>query len=152
MRMAVKSPDRYVGIGLLVVCAILFSDTFTFRKTQWELLSMAFWPRLLLLLLAGFAVYLTIKGNLEPKKQVEPLAGKAFLTAAGGFVYVMLLEPIGFLILTPIFIFTFSIIISRRHLLWRTVESLTTACLGTLAVYAMFELGLNLVLPAGLLE
>ena len=147
-----KFPDRYVGIGLLVVCAVLFANTFTFRTTQWELLSMAFWPRLLLLLLAGFAVYLTVKGNLEPGRKSEPLAGRAFLAALGGFAYVMLLEWVGFLILTPIFIFVFSVIISRRRPLWRVVESTATACLGTMAVYAMFELGLNLVLPAGFLE
>ncbi len=147
-----KSPDRAVGIGILVACTVLFVDTYTFRKTKWEALGMAFWPRLLILLLICFAVYLVIKGNLEPNKPGEQITHKAFITAVGGFAYVLLLEWIGFLILTPIFIFVFSIMISKRRSPWRIVESLSTAVLGTIIIYAMFELGLQLLLPAGILE
>jgi len=148
----VKAQDRYVGIGLLIFCAILYANTFTFRTTHWEPLGMAFWPRLLIMLLAAVAVHLIIKGNLDHGGRTEPLARGAFVTAAAGFAYIILLEPIGFLIMTPIFIFIFSVVISRRKGLWRMVESAATACLGTIAIYAVFELGLKLVLPSGLLE
>lgn len=147
-----KAQDRYVGIGLLTICVILFVNTFSFRTTHWEALGMAFWPRLLLGLLAILAVHLIIKGNLDPAKSQEPLARGAFLTAAAGFVYVLLLEPLGFLIVTPIFIFLFSVVISRRRIMWRLLESAATACVGTVVIYAVFELGLKLVLPSGLLE
>ena len=147
-----KAQDRYVGIGLLTICVILFANTFSFRTTHWEALGMAFWPRLLLLLLAVLAVHLIIKGNLDHARRAEPLARGAFVTAAAGFVYVLLLEPLGFLIVTPIFIFLFSIIISRRRTIWRLIESAATAGLGTAVIYIVFELGLKLILPSGLLE
>lgn len=146
-----RNTDRYMGIAVLVLCGVLFADTFTFRKTEWELLSMAFWPRLLLLILAGLAIYLIAKGNLEPGKQAESLAKKAFLAAAGGFAYVLLLKPVGFLILTPIFIWVFSYWISRRDWPWRLLESGITAMVGTFAIYGLFVLGLKLILPSGLL-
>lgn len=146
-----RNTDRIMGIGVLVLCGIMLADTFTFRKTDWELLSMAFWPRLLLLILAGLAIFLIVKGNLEPEKQAEPLAGKAFLAAAGGFAYVFLLKPVGFLILTPIFIFIFSYLISRKAQARRLLESGITAVAGTLAIYGLFVLGLKLILPSGLL-
>lgn len=147
-----KAHDRIIGICSLCVCIGLFINTFTFRKTEWEQLSMAFWPRLILLLIAILSVYFILRGRVSLDETIEPVLKKAFFTAAAGFLYVFLLEPVGFLLITPVFIFLFSILISQRRLPWRVVESGITAVLGTAIIYTVFVLGLKLMLPAGLLE
>ena len=147
-----KLQDRYVGIGLLVISAILLVNTFTFRTTQWELLSMAFWPRILIFLIVVISIYLIIKGDLDPENGAEPLHRNAFLTAAAGYVYVIFLELLGFLIVTPVFVFIFSLVISKRPYPRRIYESTATAVLGTIIIFTVFELGLKLMLPSGFWE
>ena len=147
-----KTQDRFVGIGLLIISAILFVNTFTFRTTQWEVLSMAFWPRILLILIVVISIFLIVRGNLDPNNGAEPLHKDAFWVAAAGYVYVILLEFLGFLIVTPIFIFIFSLVISRRPYPRRIYESTATAVLGTVIIFAVFEMGLKLMLPSGFWE
>ena len=45
--------DRWLGIVLLAICAGLYHETFFFKTFDWDPVGMAFWPRVLLTVLAG---------------------------------------------------------------------------------------------------
>jgi|GEM_PF-5020421 len=142
--------DRWVGIFFLVVCAGLFYETFFFRTFDWDPVGMAFWPRVLLGVLAVVSVWHIVAGNAGGQP-MEAFTRRAFVPFIGGMAYVLLLDPLGFFILTPIAILLYS--------LWLRPFSgkalLTAACLGiagTAVIYLIFEFGMNIYLPRGILE
>ena len=142
-------PDRWIGIVLIVLCGFLFYETFFFRTFDWDPVGMAFWPRVLLAVIAAVSVWHIIVGNAGGT--AEPLSRRAFVVFAGAMVYVALLETVGFLILTPIAIFAYSLWLrplSGRAVLWGVV----LAGVGTAALYFLFQEGMTVYLPAGFLE
>ena len=61
--------------------------------------------------------------------------------------YILLIESLGFFVLTPVFLFAVPLVIGyRQH-----VTNAASAVLVTAALYAVFVLVLNIPLPAGLL-
>lgn len=85
--------DRIVGIVLLIVAAVLFADTFTFKIRPFVPLNTTFWPRVILGLMVVAAIYLIFKGRVidENPEVFSPQAG---CVALGASVYVFLM-PIG---------------------------------------------------------
>ncbi|MEM8579883.1 MAG: tripartite tricarboxylate transporter TctB family protein [Pseudomonadota bacterium] len=96
-----KNYDRIVGIVLLIVIAILFANTFTFKTRPFVPLNTTFWPRVILALIGVVAVYLVIRGRAtdEAPEKFSPRAGLVFLGAAG---YVLLMPIGGFLIVSTL--------------------------------------------------
>lgn len=142
--------DRKIGIGLLLIVLVLFAETFTFPMRPHVTLNTDFWPRVLLVLLGTLSCFLIWRGNLDGQK-VEPMRLKAFLVVGFCILYVLLLEPIGFLILTPIFIFSGSLMLSDIRNWRRTIEAAAAAIIGTAATFYVFQHGLLVQLPEGLL-
>lgn len=142
--------DRRVGIVALFVVSVLFIETFTFPSRPFVTLNTDFWPRVLLGLLGLVSIFLIVRGTLDGSR-IDPLKGKAFAAGACCILYVLLLEAIGFLILTPIFIFLSSITLSNRRDLRRAGEAAVTAALGTATMYFIFQKGLLVQLPEGLM-
>ncbi len=143
--------DRKIGIGLLLVVLVLFAETFTFPMRPHITLNTDFWPRVLLILLGALSIFLIWKGNLDGLK-VDPMHLKAFSVVGFCILYVLLLEPVGFLILTPLFIFTGSIALSKIRNKRRVIEAVVTAAVGTSATFYVFQHGLLVQLPEGLLH
>ncbi len=142
--------DRIVGIGLLAGGALLLFETFSFRVNDWEPLGMAFWPRLLLALLGFCAVFLIVKGRLDDGPFLSVHA-RSFLALGLGVAYVVLLPRIGFLLLTPAFVFAASLLIGRELRWQRLVEAAALAVVTTLALDLVFKQVLLVQLPEGLL-
>lgn len=143
--------DRIVGLGILVVGAFLLYETFTFRVVTWEPLGMAFWPRVLLGCLAVIAVHLILRGSLDegPFHRVE---SRAFVALAIGTVYVLLLDTIGYVLLTPPFLFVAALLLGRPVTSRKAVGYAFMAVVGTASMYLAFHGGLRVELPQGLLE
>ncbi len=141
--------DRWVGVVLLVAGAALFGETFFFRTFDWDPVGMAFWPRVLLGMMAAVAIWHIVKGRVAADA-AEPLTSRAFAVFGGGMVYVLLLDIVGFFILTPAALFLYSLWL--RPLSARAAASSALAALfGTGLVYAIFEYGLDVILPRGIL-
>ena len=144
-----KNQDRIVGIVILLIGGFLFWETFSFRKAEWEPLGMAFWPRIILVMMGIIGVYYTIRGSVDkgPYQKVDP---RAFLILLGGIVYVLLLNLLGFLIITPVFIFSFSILLGGTNRS-NIIRAVCTAVICTIGVYLVFQKGLLIQLPEGIL-
>ncbi len=144
--------DRTVGIGILVFGSILFWETFSFRILDWEPLGMAFWPRVLLGLFGLIGVYFVIRGNVD-EEPAEKLDRGAFVALAFGVAYIVALEYVGFLLLTPVFLFVGVLLLRRSRVFTRRTltEAAIVAGLGTAIVYVAFQKALLVQLPEGLL-
>ncbi|MEZ5861384.1 MAG: tripartite tricarboxylate transporter TctB family protein [Geminicoccaceae bacterium] len=141
--------DRIVGIGLLAGGAVLLYETFSFRVNDWEPLGMAFWPRVLLAVLGLCAVFLIAKGRLDDGPFLSVHA-RSFLALGIGVAYVVLLPRIGFLLLTPAFLFATSLLIGRELRWQRLVEAAALALVTTLVLDLVFKKVLLVQLPEGL--
>lgn len=148
-KLLIKSQDRVIGAVLVLIGTLLFAWTFTFRTVDWDPLGLAFWPRIVLGLILIAGVYLILRGSLDRGRH-RPLQPRPFLVLAGITVYALAVEPLGYLIATPLFIIAFHLAlggITARH----TVEALISAALGTTLVYYIFQEALLVQLPEGLL-
>ena len=143
--------DRLVGIGILLGGAVLFRETFYFKELPWEPLGMAFWPRALLLMLGILAGYLIIRGRLDEGPSEGP-DWKPYFAVAAGVAYIFALPHLGFLLLTPPFIFTAVLLLAPAVDGRRLLEAALAAGFGTAAVYLVFHGGLKVQLPEGLLS
>lgn len=141
--------DRWLGIALLVIAAVLFYDTFFFRTFDWDPVGMAFWPRVLLGGMAAVAVWHIVKGRIGAER-ADRMTPRAFVVFGGGLVYVSLLDTLGFFIVTPLALFAYSLWL--RPLSARAaVSAALVAATGTGLVYAIFEYGMEVILPRGFL-
>ena len=145
-----KAQDRWLGIGIVVVVAYLWYETFFFHEVDWVPLGMAFWPRILLGGLGVLSLYFIVRGRLD-KGPYGRLAPTAFAVLVGCVGYVLLLEAVGWLVLTPLFIFFLTIFLSDRSRR-STIHAAVSAIVGTIIVYFIFHYGLDVQLPEGLLE
>ena len=139
--------DRAVGLVALVVIAVLFAHTFTFRVVDWDPLGLAFWPRLVLALIAVCALVFVVRGSVAPQ-EVEPVSARAFRVLAGCVLYVLALPLAGFVLATPVFVALFAYALGR-HQRHRVALALALALVTTLAVYLLFQVGLEVQLPRG---
>ena len=142
--------DRLMGIGILVVCAFLFWKTFSFPETTWDPLGIAFWPRLLLGAMATIGIFLVSRGVVVDGFGVVDWRGGVIL--AFGVGYVLLLEVVGFVLLTLPFMFLSVMLIGRRWSVRRIIEALIVAAAGTITIFFVFQEALLVRLPEGLLN
>lgn len=123
-------------IGLLSFCLFLtaFSDLKKARPAEAK----------------GTAKPETKKSDEEKKEATRPFIHVA-LTFAYLFFFILLLDHIGFIITTPIYLFLqiYTIAPKERR---KPVQYAIIAVASTLLVYAVFTYGFSIVLPAGLLK
>ncbi len=144
--------DRTVGIGILVFGSILFWETFSFRILDWEPLGMAFWPRVLLGLFGLVGVYFVVRGNVD-EGPFQRLDWGAFVALALAVAYILALKYVGYILLTPIFLFVGVLALERSRAFTRRAltEAVIVGGLGTAIVYFAFHKLLLVQLPEGLL-
>ena len=145
-----KTQDRWMGIVILIIGSFLFYETFFFHKVDWVDLGMAFWPRILLGCLGVLAIYFIIRGNLDNGSS-EGLELRAFAILAGCIGYALLVETIGWLVLTSVFLFILTLSLSDKSQR-SMVHASFSAVFGTAFIYLLFHYGLDVQLPEGLLE
>jgi putative tricarboxylic transport membrane protein len=151
--------DTGIGVGLLVFCGILYWQAGLVSVPPFIPIGPSFYPRVVLVLLAGLAVWLVVEDTLKrraPAKAAKKPAGPApnyrrvfigFLVFLG---YVACLDLIGYMASTFLFVLGLSWAIGPRNM--REMPKLVVVAAGTaLATYVIFERYLYVFLPRGLL-
>ncbi len=151
--------DTAIGIGLLVFCAVLYWQAGLVPVPPFIPIGPSFYPRVMLIFLAGLAVWL-IAEDLFKKRASAPVAKKPagpapnYRRVLWGFLiflgYVVGLDLIGFVVSTFLFILGLSWAIGPRSV--REIPKLVAVAAGTaLVCYLLFEKYLYVFLPRGLL-
>ena len=151
--------DTGIGVGLLAVCGILYWQTGFISIPPFVPIGPSFYPRVMLIFLAGLAVWL-IAEDLLKKRTSAVKAKKAtgpapsYRRVLWGFLiflgYVACLDLIGFVASTFLFILGLSWAIGPRNV--REIPKLFAVAAGTaLVCYLLFEKYLYVFLPRGLL-
>lgn len=149
--------DAGIGVGLLAFCGLLYWQAGLVSAPPFVPIGPAFFPRVILILLAGLAVWLIAEDLLRRRSlagsSVKPAGpapnyGKVLL----GFIlflgYVAGLSLIGYLTATFLFVLGLSWSIGPRNI--RELPKLIAIAVGTtLATYLIFEKYLYVFLPRG---
>lgn len=143
-----KKADFISGLIFFAVGLIFFLNTLGMKKPRLGLGSAGF-PRLVTFCLILCAVILMVKALIARRKVEQPVRMKrsfvlSFLGCAFLFVlYVYLLRRLGFLILTPFFLFFAMYFFGARRYVMNAVLSVVTS----LALYYVFTLVFKVPLP-----
>ena len=151
--------DATIGIGLLVFSGFLYWQAGLAPTPPFVPIGPAFYPRVILILLAGLAVWLIAEDILRrrvPSPGVKKPAGTtpdygrvvlAFFVFLG---YVVALSLLGYVTSTFLFVIGLSWSIGPRNI--REMPKLIAVAVGTaLVTYLVFEKYLYVFLPQGLL-
>ncbi len=151
--------DTGIGVGLLAFCGFLYWQAGFVSAPPFVPIGPAFYPRVILILLAGLAVWLIaedlLRGRAPVLKAAEPVAPTPnYRKVLLGFIvflgYVAGLSLIGYLTSTFLFVLGLSWTIGPRNI--REMPKLfVIAIVTTLATYLVFEKYLYVFLPQGLL-
>ncbi len=150
--------DTAIGVGLLAFCALLFWQAGLVSAPPFVPIGPAFYPRVVLVLLAGLALWLIaedlLRGRAPARKAAKP-AGPApnYRKVLLGFIvfwgYVASLSLVGYLASTFLFVLGLSWSIGPRNV--RELPKLVVISVGTtLATYLIFEKYLYVFLPRGM--
>ncbi|PPI85779.1 tripartite tricarboxylate transporter TctB family protein [Marinobacter maroccanus] len=141
--------DRILGLGLLVLAV-----AYGWAAQQWpepfggaETVGPETFPTMLAVVLVAGSLYLMIKPDPDAQWPVGKSAFELVISLVVLVVYTLLLEPLGFVIATTLAVGTLS---------WRMGAAprlaFLTGLLSAVVVFVLFNYGLSLSLPAGLLE
>lgn len=146
--------DVAIGILLLFLSSAMFALTFTFPD-QTVALAPTFFPRLVTLCMAGLACLLVVKALRRPRPMKAAFTFSAATwirqghvqriaaMVALGFVYTQVLDSLGFLIATGLFLAGTVLLFMERR--WTVV--LAVAILGSSALYGVFRMIFKVPLP-----
>lgn len=146
--------DVAIGALLFALSAAMFGLTFTFPNQTIALPPTAF-PRFVTICMAGLAVVLIVQARRQPtvvatKPRLTPWAWlrqghilRVGAMAALGFVYTQVVDSLGFLIATGLFLAAAVAIFMERR--WTVV--LSVAVIGTGTLYGVFRLLFRVPLP-----
>ncbi|MCD1647796.1 tripartite tricarboxylate transporter TctB family protein [Marinobacter adhaerens] len=141
--------DRILGLGLLVLAV-----AYGWAAQQWpepfggaETVGPETFPTMLAVVLVAGSLYLMIKPDPDAQWPVGKSAVELLISLVVLVVYTLLLEPLGFVIATTLAVGALS---------WRMGAAprpaFLTGLLSAVVVFVLFNYGLSLSLPAGLLE
>lgn len=141
--------DRILGLGLLVLAV-----AYGWVAQQWpepfggaEGVGPETFPTILSVVLVGGSLYLMVKPDPDARWPLGKSALELVISLVVLVIYAMLLEPLGFVIATTLAVGTLS---------WRMgavpVRAFLTGLVSAVVVFVLFNYGLDLSLPAGLLE
>lgn len=141
--------DRILGLGLLVLAV-----AYGWAAQQWpepfggaEGVGPETFPTILSVVLVAGSLYLMIKPDPDAQWPLGKTALELVISLVVLVIYAMLMEPLGFVIATTLAVGTLS---------WRMgaapVRAFLTGLVSAVVVFVLFNYGLDLSLPAGLLE
>lgn len=146
--------DVAIGALLFVLSAVMFALTFQFPE-QTVALSPTFFPRLVTLCMAGLACLLVFQALRRPQTAKSAPAASVItwvrqghiqriaVMVALGFVYTQVLDSLGFLIATGLFLAITVLLFMERR--WTVV--LAVAVLGSSTLYGVFRVIFKVPLP-----
>lgn len=144
--------DFWIGLGLLGFCALLYQQAGVIPVPPFVPLGPAFYPRVLLMLLAALAVWLIVE-SVVTTPTVSPAAVRLnyrLVAACFGMLamYIAGISVIGYFPATFLFVLGLAWCMSPRRA--RELPKLVMVAGGTtVGVYLVFERYLRLLLPRG---
>jgi putative tricarboxylic transport membrane protein len=142
--------DFYTGLVLAVLAGWMLSESQKIRRLRFDVLDNAFFPTLAAVLLLIFSVGLIVQALLSKEKSTPIKFKKPFRIAlfiVSCIVYVVLMEPIGFLLSSILFVFASCLIISWPAKIKTIVYSSIFAVTASWVTWYVFARLLRLVLP-----
>jgi len=147
-----KRADLAIGLGLLVLSAVYFQQSFRIiRGFASDRLGPAFFPRLLALTLAALALTLIVRavsGRSDPSRPPAVRLGVFAGLVAVLVIYAFLLPRIGFVLTTPVLVAGAIWLLGLRQ--WGYLVG--TAVGVTAVLYLVFARTLHVLLPMGPLK
>jgi putative tricarboxylic transport membrane protein len=140
----------FSGVMILLALAFYFmSNSLSEDAAKWP----QFFTILLIILSIGLIVDTVIKPNREQvekeEKEVKPVKDRSVLyTIIITFAYLLLMNFIGFLLLTPIYVFVLLWVINYRNTTRLIALSIST----TIVITVIFQFLLNVPIPQGILD
>ncbi len=160
-----KFKDLYAGAFFLCLSAVIYAASYAIHLTKADPIGPQFFPRLVAFAMAALSFPLIWKGLAalkaksggsaasESKKAKKPI-GYAFLLSIALLVgYMLLVEHIGFILMSIVYLFCQIVLISpkedlnkRHYVLFGAI-----ALVVPVALYFVFYYAFNIFLPAGIL-
>ncbi len=151
--------DGGIGLGLLGLCGLLYWQTGGIPTPPFVPIGPAFYPRIILILLAALAVWLILGDALaRPRRPARPAPRSAsslnYRLVVICFIvfsaYVMALSLLGYLLATFFFVLALGWTMGPHE--YRELPRLAAVAIATTAVtYLVFERYLHVFLPRGIL-
>lgn len=145
--------NKKVSLFLIVLAAGYLYAAYNLKKYPYVPVDADAVPKVLGYLLIGLAIILFFDKSSEteedkekrnvPKKEIPMMLGVGVLI----FLYIFLLEILGFVVTSALFIFGCSLFLGYRRHVMNAVVSITVP----LVMYITFTYLLNIVLPQGIL-
>jgi len=148
--------DAVIAILLLLLCGVLFWQTFYIREVPFSQVGSEVWPRVVLILLTLLSAAYLFKSLTEPRPASEPFTLKGWLKAyrnpiicfAMFFVFLLALPWLGMLVAGILFVFITQTLIggaSPRRLITHAL----VAVFAVGGMWSIFTYALRVILPAG---
>jgi FtsH-binding integral membrane protein len=150
--------DLGIGLGLLIACGVLYWQAGSIPTPPFVPFGPAFYPRVILILLAGLSVWLVLEAVAGRRTPARAMAASGpapnyrlvVLSFAVFFAYVLGLSTLGYVASTTLFVLALSWVLGPRNP--RDLPKLLALALGTAAVtFVVFEKYLYVFLPRGVL-
>ncbi|MGE4283175.1 MAG: tripartite tricarboxylate transporter TctB family protein [Clostridia bacterium] len=158
-----KYRDIISGSILLLLASIIFIESFSIKKLDISSLSAQFVPQLASILLALIALFIIYGGFKQLKKlksvsitedDVSKKEGSKNIFGIATFalitLYVSLLDTLGFIIMTSIYLFFQFIILAEKEDRKLPIFAVVSVVV-SVSIYYIFLLAFQLSLPAGIL-
>ena len=143
----IQHRDRVFALVLIVLASIFFALIGGMEEPYSPgALAASTYPRLILVCIIILSCLLIIR-PVTGEQGISIITAKGFAVILLTAGYILMLESLGFFVLTPVFLFLVPLVVGYRH----HVANAASAVLVTAALYAVFVLVLNIPLPAGLL-
>lgn len=150
------SKDRVLAITLLLFVIVMFTETFNIAgKNSFQIYSSAFYPRILLAVIAALTVVLLITSFLGNKKgtrkkvefkDLEKYAKVVLLFVFFG-IYISILPYLGFILSSTIYLFISQGILMGYRKVKTLILNVAVSLIATFSIYFIFNNLLNVWLP-----
>lgn len=156
--------DIIAGIFLILLAVIVYLDSANIKIIADTTLDASFYPKFLAVMAVILSTIMIIRAGINLKRILkrnksalhfpsdvrgEVTSALATLALLGG--YVCLIEPLGFLVATPFYIFGQALVLAphdkKRPLLFAGL-----GILSTIVIYCVFKYGFQLMVPMGILR
>ena len=143
-------PDLILGLVTLPCVALLYAESLTFRKMDWEPLGMAFWPQVVLIGLAILAGWFILRG-LKHSRVTEPLRALALVPWLAGIVFLAVLPWLGTYVAGFAFVAALTFYLHPAAAMDRTKVALANGAVSLALIHLIFAVILGLRMPTGVL-
>lgn len=151
--------DAIIALVMLVVCAELYRETFSFRTVPFATMSAGTWPRFVLVLLALLSAAMLVQtvavrsqaAGTGRESVAKPISHRTALTCFGLFAVFLAVTPwLGMLIAGALYVFVMQEVLGPRDMKSRLLH-LAIAVLSVGGMWIVFRFALHVFLPEGVL-